>query len=120
MKSLTLFIKESNMTNKKSVQDSQNPTRRSVQAYSLAEALKAAQDGALEGYSVDLESNEGYPQQFGSMIVFSLVKYTGVAVDTTNEAEVATEYVTGEATEVSSDVTVESVPEKKTRAKTQK
>ena len=109
MKSLTLLIKESNMTNKKS-----------IQVYSLAEALKAAQDGALEGYSVDLESNEGYPQQFGSMIVFSLVKYTGVAVDTTNEAEVATEYVTGEATEVSSDVTVESVPEKKTRAKAQK
>ena len=95
--------------------------KKSVQAYSLAEALKAAQDGALEGYSVDLESNEGYPQQFGSMIVFSLVKgpyevYQGrievEAEDTTNEAEVATE--------VSSEVTVESTPEKKTRAKAQK
>ena len=96
--------------------------KKSVQAYSLAEALKAAQDGALEGYSVDLESNEGYPQQFGSMIVFSLVKGT-VVQEATNVVEVATEYVTGEtgeATEVSSDVTVESAPEKKTRAKSQK
>jgi len=93
--------------------------KKSIQAYSLAEALKAAQDGALEGYSVDLESNEGYPQQFGSMIVFSLVKGT-VVQEATNVVEVATEYVTGEATEVSSDVTVESSPEKKTRAKTQK
>jgi len=90
--------------------------KKSIQAYSLAEALKAAQDGALEGYSVDLESNEGYPQQFGSMIVFSLVKTEGVAEDTTNEAEVAT----GDLTEVSSDVTVESTPEKKTRVKPQK
>lgn len=90
--------------------------KKSIQAYSLAEALKAAQDGALEGYSVDLESNEGYPQQFGSMIVFSLVKTEGVAKDTTNEVEVATDVTT----EVSSDVTVDSTPEKKPRAKVQK
>jgi len=93
--------------------------KKSIQVYSLAEALKAAQDGALEGYSVDLESNEGYPQQFGSMIVFSLVKGT-VVQEATNVVEVATEYVTSEATEVTSDVTIESVPEKKPRAKTQK
>lgn len=86
--------------------------KKSVQAYSLAEALKAAQDGALEGYSVDLESNEGYPQQFGSMIVFSLVKYDCVAEEAATVAQ--------ETTEVSSDVTVESAPEKKTRAKSQK
>jgi len=86
--------------------------KKSVQAYSLAEALKAAQDGALEGYSVDLESNEGYPQQFGSMIVFSLVKADGVAEEAATVAQ--------ETTEVSSDVTVESVPEKKPRAKSQK
>ena len=83
--------------------------KKSIQAYSLAEALKAAQDGALEGYSVDLESNEGYPQQFGSMIVFSLVKNESVA-------EVTSE----ETTEITSDVTVESVPEKKTRVNAKK
>ena len=86
--------------------------KKSVQAYSLAEALKAAQDGALEGYSVDLESNEGYPQQFGSMIVFSLVKADGVAEEAATVAQ--------DTTEVSSDVTVESALEKKTRAKSQK
>ena len=94
--------------------------KKSVQAYSLAEALKAAQDGALEGYSVDLESNEGYPQQFGSMIVFSLVKNESVAEVTSVEAQVATEGTTEEATEVVSDVTVESVPEKKTRVNAKK
>ena len=83
--------------------------KKSIQAYSLAEALKAAQDGALEGYSVDLESNEGYPQQFGSMIVFSLVKNESVA-------EVTSE----ETTEVTSDVTVENTPEKKTRVNAKK
>ena len=90
--------------------------KKSIQAYSLAEALKAAQDGALEGYSVDLESNEGYPQQFGSMIVFSLVKNESVAEVTSVEAQVATEGVT----EVVSDVTVESVPEKKPRSNAKK
>ena len=83
--------------------------KKSIQAYSLAEALKAAQDGALEGYSVDLESNEGYPQQFGSMIVFSLVKNESVAKITSDET-----------TEVTSDVTVESTPEKKTRVNAKK
>jgi len=47
-----------------------------VQAYSLAEALQQAQDGIIMGYTIDLESNEGYPQQFGSMITFTLVKTT--------------------------------------------
>lgn len=97
------------MSNKKSIQEVQNSLRYSVQAYSLAEALKAAQDGALEGYLVDLESNEGYPQQFGSMIVFSLVKNESV-VEVTSE----------ETTEVVSDVTVESVPEKKIRVNAKK
>ena len=87
--------------------------KKSIQAYSLAEALKAAQDAALEGYSVDLESNEGYPQQFGSMIVFSLVKNEG-------KAEVTTEVATEGVTEVVSDVTVESTPEKKTRVNAKK
>ena len=45
-----------------------------VQAYSLAEALQRAQDGITMGYTIDLESNEGYPQQFGSMITFTLIK----------------------------------------------
>lgn len=94
--------------------------KKSIQAYSLAEALKAAQDGALEGYSVDLDSNEGYPQQFGSMIVFSLVKNEGKAEVTSVEAQVATEGATEETTEVVSDVTVESTPEKKPRSNAKK
>jgi len=45
-----------------------------IQAYSLAEALQQAQTGVQQGYTIDLESNEGYPQQFGSMITFTLLK----------------------------------------------
>jgi len=54
----------------------QAPALIKVQAYSLAEALQQAQDGIIMGYTIDLESNEGYPQQFGSMITFTLVKTT--------------------------------------------
>jgi len=50
------------------------PSTIKVQAYSLAEALQQAQTGVQQGYTIDLESNEGYPQQFGSMITFTLLK----------------------------------------------
>jgi len=54
----------------------QTPAIIRVQAYSLAEALQQAQTGVQQGYTIDLESNEGYPQQFGSMITFTLLKIT--------------------------------------------
>ena len=50
-----------------------NITRR-VQVYTLAEALVEAQKGALEGYEVDLLTNEGYPSQYVSSISFNMVK----------------------------------------------
>jgi len=64
-----------------------------IQAYSLAEALQQAQTGVQQGYTIDLESNEGYPQQFGSMITFTLVKANVGAIQEVQEVstEVSTE-----------------------------
>ena len=68
------------MTENIKVQNDTRPTVVRVQAYSLAEALQKAQTGVQQGYTIDLESNEGYPQQFGSMITFTLLKATVGAI----------------------------------------
>ena len=85
------------MTENIKVQNDTRPTVVRVQAYSLAEALQKAQTGVQQGYTIDLESNEGYPQQFGSMITFTLLKATVGAIQEVMEVSAEVKPVQGYA-----------------------
>lgn len=44
----------------------------SITAMSLVEFLPLVVDAIKEGYELDLESNEGYPQQLGTLLVLTM------------------------------------------------
>jgi hypothetical protein len=60
---------------------------RRVEVYTLAEALVEAQKGALDGYEIDLVTNEGYPSQYISSFSFNMVKKECVVVDDSTDVE---------------------------------
>jgi hypothetical protein len=60
-----------------------------VEVYTLAEALVEAQKGALDGYEIDLVTNEGYPSQYISSFSFNMVKKECVVVDDSMDVESA-------------------------------
>jgi hypothetical protein len=60
---------------------------RRVEVYTLAEALVEAQLGALDGYEIDLVTNEGYPSQYISSFSFNMVKKECVVVDDSTDVE---------------------------------
>lgn len=62
-----------------------------VQEYSLFDFLNELQKLIRQGYAIDFESNEGYPQVLGNIYICQLKKV---------EAEVETQEDTGEVTEV--------------------
>jgi hypothetical protein len=62
---------------------------RRVEVYTLAEALVEAQKGALDGYEIDLVTNEGYPSQYISSFSFNMVKKECVVVDDSTDVESA-------------------------------
>jgi hypothetical protein len=60
---------------------------RRVEVYTLAEALVEAQLGALDGYEIDLVTNEGYPSQYISSFSFNMLKKECVVVDDSTDVE---------------------------------
>ena len=76
-----------------------------IEAYSLVDFLQDFQEAINNGFMLDLESNEHYPQSFGSMIHCVLVPAGDVTVE---ELETQTEPVVVEAPET---VEVPVVPE---------
>jgi hypothetical protein len=62
---------------------------RRVEVYTLAEALVEAQKGALDGYEIDLVTNEGYPSQYISSFSFNMVKKECVVLDDSTDVESA-------------------------------
>ena len=59
-------------------------------AFSLVETLEELQKAILDGYRLDLDSNENYPQLYGTHYIISVVKDVPVAVskeDTPAEKE---------------------------------
>jgi C-terminal processing protease CtpA/Prc len=64
-------------------------TIRRVEVYTLAEALVEAQKGALDGYIIDLVTNEGYPSQYISSFSFNMVKKECIVVDDSTDVESA-------------------------------
>lgn len=47
--------------------------KKQISEYSFHEFLQAFQDAVIEGYRLDLESNDHFPQKFGSHMEVTLV-----------------------------------------------
>lgn len=45
-----------------------------IEAYSIAEFVQQVQQAIREGYELDLDTNENYPQQFGTLFTCGVVK----------------------------------------------
>lgn len=59
-----------------------------IEAYSIAEFVQQVQQAIREGYELDLDTNENYPQQFGTLFTCGVVKADSllkVVVDTVVE-----------------------------------
>lgn len=50
------------------------PQEIQLQEYGLAEFIKQIEVKVNEGYRLDLDSNEGYPQQYGTMFTARMLK----------------------------------------------
>lgn len=56
-----------------------------IEEYEFGAFLQAFQDAILQGYVLDLDSNEHYPQKWGSMMEVTLVSTNFQPVETTEE-----------------------------------
>lgn len=52
-----------------------NPVQsKRIEAYSIAEFVQQVQQANRDGYELDLNTNENYPQQFGTLFTCGVVK----------------------------------------------
>ena len=51
-----------------------------IEEYSFAEFLKYFEQAVLDGYRLDLESNDNFPQKYGSHLTVTLVEATEVSL----------------------------------------
>ena len=51
-----------------------NEEKFSVDAYSFVDVLQAVQKGVQQGYIIDVETNENYPQQWGTRYLLTMVR----------------------------------------------
>lgn len=58
------------------VEHTEIPDSKEVHTYSLIEALQSLQEAVLDGYILDVETNSGYPQQFGTHYILTFVRPT--------------------------------------------
>ena len=56
-----------------------------IEEYSFAEFLNDFQKAVLDGYRLDLESNDNFPQKYGSHLTVTLVEATEVALAVPDE-----------------------------------
>lgn len=54
--------------------DQEQPDSIQLQEYGLAEFIKQIEIKVNQGYRLDLDSNEGYPQQYGTMFTARMLK----------------------------------------------
>ncbi len=52
----------------------QDQEKFSVDAYSFVDVLQAVQKGVQQGYVLDVETNENYPQQWGTRYLLTMVR----------------------------------------------
>jgi len=53
----------------------QDQEKLSVDAYSFVDVLQAVQEGVQQGYVIDVETNENYPQQWGTRYLLTMVRH---------------------------------------------
>ena len=70
-----------------------------IEEYSFAEFLKYFEQAVLDGYRLDLESNDNFPQKYGSHLTVTLV-----------EADVVPDEADAIVAEVVADVVPDAVP----------
>lgn len=71
-----------------------------IEEYSFAEFLKYFEKAVLDGYRLDLESNDNFPQKYGSHLTVTLV-----------EADVVPDVVPDEADAIVAEVVADVVPD---------
>lgn len=66
-----------------------------IQEYSLIDFLQEVQKYVIDGYRIDFETNQGYPQQLGTIYLAQLVPHVKLAEELIVDKEpVETEVVT--------------------------
>lgn len=60
--------------------------KKEIHTFSLVDTLLELQAAVLDGYALDTETNEGYPQLFGTHYIINVFKDTEVSAETTSKA----------------------------------
>lgn len=60
---------------------------KNIESYNLPDFMLEVQKAVLEGYSVDVESNEFYPQNVGTRFWCGMVKQEGQVIPTASSEE---------------------------------
>jgi hypothetical protein len=58
-----------------------------IQEYSLIDFLQEVQKYVIDGYRIDFVTNEGYPQQYGSVYIAQMIPQVKLADFTQNAPE---------------------------------
>lgn len=53
-----------------------------IQEYSLIDFLQEVQKYVIDGYRIDFETNEGYPQTYGSVYICQMIPVKETVVET--------------------------------------
>lgn len=59
--------------------------KKEIHTYSLVDTLLELQAAVLDGYTLDVETNEGFPQLFGTHYIITVFKDTEVEPEVTKE-----------------------------------
>jgi len=78
-----------------------------IQEYSLIDFLQEVQKYVIDGYRMDFVTNEGYPQQYGSVYIAQMIPQKETAVEAPEEQK--------EETEVTTEVQTQSKPGRKSK-----
>lgn len=71
-----------------------------IEEYSFAEFLNDFQTAVLDGYRLDLESNDNFPQKYGSHLTVTLVEAASQPLAVPDEVVEDTVVVPAEVTDV--------------------
>ena len=62
-----------------------------IETYSLYEFCQAVEQAVIDGYRFDFESNERFPQAFGSLMTAGMVKVSEIKAEESGQEIVAAE-----------------------------
>lgn len=64
-----------------------------IEEYSFAEFLNDFQTAVLDGYRLDLESNDNFPQKYGSHLTVTLVEAEAIVAEVVADVATAVDQV---------------------------